>query len=150
MNRRRRFAQLVVTAATVFAATTGAAHADVSRVQNCYGKTPTIAGTVGNDTIYGTAGADVIVGGLGNDTIYGLGGNDTICGNTGNDTVNGGAGNDYLFGGAGDDVVIGKGDNARDHVSCDDADNTGFDELTTDSATWDITLNSTCDLTSFV
>ncbi len=48
-------------------------------VETCDGQTPTIVGTLGDDTLTGTAGDDVIAGLGGSDTIQGLDGNDSIC-----------------------------------------------------------------------
>jgi Ca2+-binding RTX toxin-like protein len=82
----------------------------------CFGRTPTIVGTTGNDEITGTASTDVIKGAAGNDTIYGGGGQDLICGGGGvdeiygqggSDKVTGDTGLDRVFGGAGDDLVRG-------------------------------------------
>lgn len=58
-------------------------------VATCFGQTPTIVGTEGDDTLNGTAGDDVIVGLGGNDVIRGLEGNDTICAGAGDDDVAG-------------------------------------------------------------
>jgi RTX calcium-binding nonapeptide repeat (4 copies) len=76
-------------------------------VPKCMGKTPTIIGSIGNDTINGTAGADVILALGGNDLIYGAGGNDTICAGDGWDTVYGDAGIDKVDGGLGNDDLNG-------------------------------------------
>jgi len=83
----------------------------------CFGQTPTIVGTAGDDVITGTPGNDVILAGKGNDTITSVGGDDVVCGNQGDDViksriggdlfVNGGSGSDTVIGGRGDDTVIG-------------------------------------------
>lgn len=73
----------------------------------CFGATPTITGTAGNDSIFGTSGADVILALGGNDTIEGLGGNDLICAGDGDDNVAAGTGNDRVSGGAGVDSLTG-------------------------------------------
>jgi Ca2+-binding RTX toxin-like protein len=78
---------------------------------SCFGATPTITGTSGNDVLTGTPGPDVIMGGDGNDTIDGLGGDDLICGGNGDDTLVGGAGNDGLDGGIGIDTLDGSSGN---------------------------------------
>lgn len=80
------------------------------------GATPTISGTLGDDTLVGTTGDDVIRARRGNDVIDGNGGNDVICGGPGadritaldgDDAVAGGSGNDLVESGAGSDRVRG-------------------------------------------
>jgi hypothetical protein len=75
----------------------------------CYGVTPTIVGTSGNDALHGTPGPDVIAGRGGSDRVYGNRGNDVLCGGAGKDTLKGGKGNDELDGGAGNDTLNGGG-----------------------------------------
>jgi Ca2+-binding RTX toxin-like protein len=84
----------------------------------CFGKSPTITGTTGNDVINGTSHADVIIGKDGADIIHGNGGDDLICGSDGVDTLYGDAGNDklsgdnhqdILSGGSGADIINGGG-----------------------------------------
>jgi Ca2+-binding RTX toxin-like protein len=97
-------------------------------VSLCFGQTPTIVGTEGNDdgqehpVIEGTAGTDVIAGLGGNDRIDGNGGDDYICGNAGGDRIDVGwdaaAGNDHLAGNGGPDCLIGS--RTRDEVGLDD------------------------------
>lgn len=72
-------------------------------------KSPTIAGTLGNDVLAGTAGNDVIVSYAGNDRIFAGGGNDVICAGNGRNRVVAGAGNDAIFGSGGRDRIRGKG-----------------------------------------
>src|SRR5919106_3019431 len=74
----------------------------------CFGKPPTIAGTIGDDHIVGTDGDDVILGYRGDDRIEGGLGNDLICTWTGNDVLLGGPGNDHMFGGRGSDRLYGE------------------------------------------
>jgi Ca2+-binding RTX toxin-like protein len=83
---------------------------------SCFGETPTIVGTPGNDHIRGTRGPDVIQTLGGNDVVHGFGGDDIICGDTGHDKLFGGKGDDTLHkesggalmkGGPGDDRVFG-------------------------------------------
>lgn len=82
----------------------------------CFGETPTILGTPGNDHLRGTSGPDVIQALGGNDVVHGGGGDDLICGDTGHDKLFGGKGNDTLHkesggglfvGGPGDDRLFG-------------------------------------------
>jgi RTX calcium-binding nonapeptide repeat (4 copies) len=73
----------------------------------CYGLTPTIVGTSGNDALHGTPGSDVIAGRDGSDRVYGNRGNDVLCGGAGKDTLRGGKGNDELDGQAGNDALNG-------------------------------------------
>jgi hemolysin type calcium-binding protein len=83
---------------------------------SCFGETPTIVGTPGNDHIKGTRGRDVIQTLGGNDVVRALGGSDVICGDTGRDRLYGGRGDDILHkesggaimkGGPGNDRVYG-------------------------------------------
>lgn len=85
--------------------------------------TPTIVGTVGNDSLVGTNHADVIVALSGNDQVFAGGGNDLICAGGGFDLVDGGSGKDFIIGGSGPDRLIGgdggdtvKGKNGRDKL----------------------------------
>jgi Ca2+-binding RTX toxin-like protein len=71
----------------------------------CFGQTPTIMGTPGDDVLPGTSGPDVIVGLAGNDTITGLGGDDLLCGGPGDDLINGGPGDDQIDGSSGLDTL---------------------------------------------
>jgi Ca2+-binding RTX toxin-like protein len=73
----------------------------------CFGKSPTISGTTGDDVINGTSHADVIIGKDGADIIHGNGGADLICGSDGVDTLYGDAGNDKLSGDNHQDVLNG-------------------------------------------
>lgn len=76
-------------------------------VPRCGGKTPTIAGTSGNDALRGTGAKDVIWGGAGDDTLRGLGKADILCGDAGRDRLIGGKGRDLLLGGKGRDRLVG-------------------------------------------
>ncbi len=96
-------ALVLAAAALLLAAVPGAAAA------GCFGFTPTLAGTTGDDVLTGTAGDDVIAGRGGNDHIYGLGGDDLICAGPGNDVVAAGPGADKVDGGGGADVLRGWG-----------------------------------------
>lgn len=85
--------------------------------------TPTITGTLGDDSITGTPQADVIVTYTGNDTVFGGGGADLICTGAGADTVFGQGGGDTVIGGSGPDRLVGgtsgdllKGKNGRDRL----------------------------------
>lgn len=85
--------------------------------------TPTIVGTVGNDSLAGTNHSDVIVALSGNDQVFAGGGNDLICADGGFDLVDGGSGKDFIIGGGGPDRLIGgdggdtvKGKNGRDKL----------------------------------
>jgi len=71
----------------------------------CFGESPTIVGTHGDDMMSGTDGPDVIMGLGGDDSIDGLEGDDLICGGPGDDTIEGGAGNDSIDGSSGNDVL---------------------------------------------
>jgi len=73
----------------------------------CNGRPPTIAGTIGEDVLVGTPGPDVIIGLGGRDRIRGLGGRDRICGGTGGDKLVGGKGRDKLLGQGGKDKLRG-------------------------------------------
>ena len=73
----------------------------------CFGKSPTISGTTGDDVINGTSHADVIIGKDGADIIHGNSGADLICGSDGVDTLYGDAGNDKLSGDNHQDVLDG-------------------------------------------
>ena len=75
----------------------------------CYGLTPTIVGTSGNDALHGTPGPDVIAGRGGRDSLKAKRGNDVLCGGAGKDTLKGGKGNDELDGQAGNDTLNGGG-----------------------------------------
>ena len=82
-------------------------------VPTCWGRTPTIVGTPGNDTIRGsTPRSDVIHGLGGNDIIilspdYEEDAGDWVCGGTGVDYLKGSLGPDHLRGGDGRDYVDG-------------------------------------------
>ena len=86
----------------------------------CFGRSPTIVGTPGDDTLVGTPRVDVIDARDGDDVVHGKDGHDRICGRGGNDTLRGGRGFDllrggrpsweeFLWGGRGDDLLIGGG-----------------------------------------
>jgi Ca2+-binding RTX toxin-like protein len=123
-------ASIVIGALALLLGGVTASAAPASTTETCFGLTPTIVGTDGDDgennPIEGTAGDDVIVGLGGSDFIEGQGGDDTICGGPGQDylfgevetvdldhAVIGLAGNDRLDGGPGDDGLIGNtGDDA--------------------------------------
>jgi len=85
----------------------------------CFGHSPTIPGTsgddVGSNALRGTPGQDVIAGLSGNDEIYGLSGNDLICGGGGSDIIYGGGGADRISGGPGNDRIY--GGEANDSIS---------------------------------
>lgn len=100
-----------------------------SAAPTCFGKTPTLVGTSGDDRLEGTDRPDVIVGLGGTDEIWGRGGDDLICGGDnpkafyleedderlpeklwggrGADRMTGEGGFDYVVGGAGPDVLFG-------------------------------------------
>lgn len=95
----------------------------------CFGMTPTIVGTEGNDdgvdapAIEGTAGPDVIVGLGGHDEIDGNGGDDRICGNAGRDLID-----RHAFGSAfGSDMLAGNG--GRDCINGGHLDEPGNDVI---------------------
>jgi Ca2+-binding RTX toxin-like protein len=67
----------------------------------CFGRQPTMPGTIG------TSGDDVLIGSSGIDSIAGLGGNDRICSLEGNDFVSGGLGDDRVDAGPGNDIAGG-------------------------------------------
>ncbi|MBN2113093.1 MAG: hypothetical protein JW785_03090, partial [Acidimicrobiia bacterium] len=92
-------------AALILAAAPGAA------APGCFGATPTLVGSTGDDVLEGTPDADVIVGRDGNDRIYGRGGDDHICAGPGADVVLAGSGADLVDGGAGNDILRGMGGN---------------------------------------
>ena len=75
--------------------------------QTCFGRTPTLVGTRGDDHLVGTPGNDVIAGLSGDDEINGRGGADIICGYKGSDLVVGAGGDDIVSGSEGDDDVRG-------------------------------------------
>lgn len=86
---------------------------DLRLDSSCFGLTPTIVGTPGNDTLRGTNNRDVIMGLGGDDRILGGNGDDVICGGSGNDVIEGGNGNDQVDAGSGADQVTGaNGDDA--------------------------------------
>ena len=85
---------------------------DLDLEDSCFGLTPTILGTSGNDTLRGTNKRDVIMGFGGDDRILGGNGDDVICGGAGNDVTEGGNGSDQVDGGFGVDQV--SGDNGDD------------------------------------
>jgi hypothetical protein len=111
MKRRIRIAaaSLMVAAGLIGAvAATAAPGPPITRPGvYCYGLTPTIVGTSGNDALHGTPGPDVIAGRDGSDRVYGNRGNDVLCGGAGKDTLKGGKGNDELDGQAGNDTLNG-------------------------------------------
>lgn len=81
----------------------------------CFGKSPTIVGTPGDDVLIGREDtADVIMGLGGNDQIQGsedlnasTAPSDRLCGGSGSDQIEGGVGEDRIQGGAGHDDVDG-------------------------------------------
>jgi predicted extracellular nuclease len=84
--------------------------------ERCWGLTPTITGTEGDDVLRGTNGRDVVMGLGGDDVLNGDNADDVLCGGAGEDTVAGdngadvllgGLGVDALDGGAGDDTLVG-------------------------------------------
>jgi acid phosphatase type 7 len=85
----------------------------------CFGSTPTIVGTSGDEVLRGTTGRDVIVGLGGDDVLRGLQGNDLVCGGMGADTLWGARGDDSLDGGAGDDSCH-LGSDGGTRRACDD------------------------------
>jgi hypothetical protein len=91
----------------------GGSPARALRPPKCFGKTPTIVGTAGDDRLVGTVRKDVIVGLRGNDVILGLGGNDRLCGGRGHDQLFGGRGGDLLSGDLGNDSLFGEHGNDR-------------------------------------
>lgn len=100
-------------------------------VETCFGLTPTIVTTPGEDTVKGTEGDDVIVDDHGR-SIDALGGNDAIC-SVGSGWISAGEGDDqvlvleagkgnFTFLGAGSDVYVGS--DARDRVAAGAFDST--------------------------
>ena len=117
-------------------------------VPTCFGKTPNVVLTAGNDTWQAPDNTKtyVVYGGGGNDTIRGVDAYDystapgiTICGGLGNDYISGGVTNDKIDGGGGADhisdwsgsdlMVGGAGDDVIDDDSCEDCDRHGNDVL---------------------
>ena len=96
------------------ALTSGLAASPAAAQPSCFGRTPTIVGTKGNDVIVGAPGADVITALDGRDTVNGRGGNDRICGGNLGDELVGGPGNDRILAGMGLDTVRGSG--GHDHI----------------------------------
>ena len=96
-------ALLLAAAALLLAATPGAA------APACFGESPNITGSPGDDELTGTAGDDVILGRGGNDRIYGRGGADRICAGPGDDFVSADSGSDSVDGGSGADILRGGG-----------------------------------------
>jgi uncharacterized repeat protein (TIGR01451 family) len=91
--------------------------------------TPTITGTLGDDTLTGTSKGDVILALDGNDTVFAGDGKDLICAGGGfdlvsggpkSDTVIGGTARDRLFGNTGGDVLKGKAGRDRLRGNKDD------------------------------
>lgn len=91
----------------------GGSPAQALRPPKCFGRTPTIVGTAGDDRLVGTGRKDVIVGLRGNDVILGLGGNDRVCGGRGHDQLFGGRTGDLLSGDLGNDSLFGEHGNDR-------------------------------------
>jgi hypothetical protein len=91
----------------------GGNSAGAARPPKCFGRSPTIVGTAGNDRLLGTGRKDVIVGLRGNDVIFGLGGNDRVCGGRGHDQLFGGRGGDLVSGDLGNDSLLGEHGNDR-------------------------------------
>lgn len=75
--------------------------AAIADVPLCFGQTPTIIGTPGDDdlTPMATNGPDVVAGLEGDDTLVGFDGDDLLCGNEGFDLIFPGADNDQIDGG---------------------------------------------------
>jgi hypothetical protein len=73
----------------------------------CFGETPTIVGTAGDDHLKGTPGRDVIQALGGDDEVKGRGGDDVICGDAGDDELEGGRGDDVIHDETGDDELEG-------------------------------------------
>lgn len=71
----------------------------------CFGATPTIIGTNGDDVLTGTSGPDVILGLAGDDVLIGMDGADRLCGGPGNDIVRPGKGSDRASGSFGVDTL---------------------------------------------
>ncbi len=71
----------------------------------CWGTSPTIVGTDGDDVINGTSGVDVIMAGAGNDVIDGRGDDDLICGEEGEDTIFARPGDGAIDGGPQRDLI---------------------------------------------
>lgn len=110
---------LAATATVVLAVSAG--H-DAAAQGGCLGATPTIIGTLGDDTLVGTSGDDVIAALDGDDAVAGGDGSDLICLGGGVDVAQGGNGDDRIEGGTEDDLVVG------DHLSSTEV-GTGEDEV---------------------
>jgi Ca2+-binding RTX toxin-like protein len=105
------------------------------------GRVSFYAGASG-DTLRGSSGADVLVGGIGNDVLDGRGGGDTIDGGAGNDTITGADGVDVMTGGPGVDSFTG-GDGADTFYLADgEADGTVNGGPLTDTAYYDLGLDT--------
>lgn len=132
---------LLVIGLAMMALTAPSAPAGGEEVLECFGMTPTIIGTQGDDVLTGSEDeADVIVGLGGNDTIRGSGDinahtapGDRLCGGSGEDYIRGAVGEDRIQGGPGaDDVdgsfgfdVITQGGQGHDRVTDCDSEYTG-------------------------
>ena len=89
----------------------------------CFGQTPTILGTPGDDWIVGTDGDDVIMTFGGDDYINAGAGRDIICSGYGHDEIDGGDAKDLIDAGPNDDVIW--GGNSKDEIDGGD----GFDTI---------------------
>jgi acid phosphatase type 7 len=110
-SRRRHLLILLATLLTLPPG--GGPSAQALRPPKCFGRSPTIVGTAGNDRLFGTGRKDVITGLRGNDVIFGLGSNDRVCGGRGHDQLFGGRGGDLVSGGLGNDSLFGDLGNDR-------------------------------------
>jgi calcineurin-like phosphoesterase family protein/hemolysin type calcium-binding protein len=109
----RRHRLLVALAVVLTLPPAGEAPAPALSAPRCFGRSPTIVGTNGDDRLVGTIRKDVLVGLRGNDIILGLGGDDRVCGGRGHDRLYGGRGGDLLSGDAGNDSLFGEHGNDR-------------------------------------
>jgi Ca2+-binding RTX toxin-like protein len=112
-------ARAAVVTAALMVASFGYVGPAAAASDDCFGQTPTVVGTAGDDVIEATSGVDVIAALGGNDTIKAFSGNavdaggDVICGGDGKDVIDGSAGPDSISGGDGDDVIRGWGGHDR-------------------------------------
>jgi Ca2+-binding RTX toxin-like protein len=95
---------LIVAAATLGRSNIAAAQ------DECFGSTPDILGTPGDDIITATNGGENISGLGGNDLIQSSGGANNICGGDGADTIIFSGGADNVAGGDGNDTLTGTSD----------------------------------------
>jgi Ca2+-binding RTX toxin-like protein len=105
--RQAGMVRVFVPAALAVSLVFGVARAGGQAFVVCFGDTPTIRGTPGDDRLTGTSSRDIINGLGGNDTIDGRGSDDALCGGAGNDVLRGSSGDDTLAGDDGNDRLDG-------------------------------------------